>query len=345
MMATTYNNDKVNPVGIAVIGAGNWGQNLVRNYASLPGSQLLYVADVSEKVRSKMANLYPKAQVTDNPERIFTDPAVNAVVIAVESPLHYTMIKNALEYGKHVYVEKPLALSVADAQNVVSLARDKNLKLMIGHLLEYHPAVNYIKELMKKGTVGTPLYLYFHRLNLGIVRKDENVWWSLAPHDISVACYLFEAEPVSISANGQSYLQKGIEDVVFATLKFADGRMAHIHVSWLDPHKIRKVTLVASDKMVVFDDMEASEKVRIYDKGAEIKTVNSYVDAITLRTGDVLIPKIPSQEPLFLECQHFLDAIIKDQPVRSDGVDGLRVVKVLEAGSKSLAASGKTIEL
>lgn len=344
-MATTYNKDTFNPVGIGVIGAGNWGQNLVRNYASLPGSQLLYVADVSEKVRSKMANLYPKAQVTDNPERIFTDPAVNAVVIAVESPLHYTMIKNALDHGKHVYVEKPLALSVADAQDVVALARDKNLKLMIGHLLEYHPAVNYIKELMKIGKVGTSLYLYFHRLNLGIVRKDENVWWSLAPHDISVACYLFEAEPVSVSANGQSYLQKGIEDVVFATLKFADGRMAHIHVSWLDPHKIRKVTLVASDKMVVFDDMEASEKVRIYDKGAEIKTVNSYVDAITLRTGDVLIPRIPSQEPLSLECQHFLDAIIKDQPVRSDGVDGLRVVKVLEAGSKSLAAGGKTVEL
>ena len=344
-MSVTSDKKQSNRVGIAVIGAGNWGQNLVRNYASLPGSQLLHIADVSEKVRSKMANLYPKAQVTDNPERIFTDPAVNAVVIAVESPLHYTMIKNALDHGKHVYVEKPLALSVADAQDVVSLARDKNLKLMIGHLLEYHPAVNYIKELMKIGKVGTSLYLYFHRLNLGIVRKDENVWWSLAPHDISVACYLFEAEPVSVSANGQSYLQKGIEDVVFATLKFADGRMAHIHVSWLDPHKIRKVTLVASDKMVVFDDMEASEKVRIYDKGAEIKTVNSYVEAITLRTGDVLIPRIPSQEPLSLECQHFLDAIIKDQPVRSDGVDGLRVVKVLEAGSKSLASGGRTVEL
>jgi len=344
-MSVTSDKKQSNRVGIAVIGAGNWGQNLVRNYASLSNSQLLYVADVSEKVRGKMANLYPKAQVTDDPERIFTDPAVNAVVIAVESPLHYTMIKNALDHGKHVYVEKPLALSVADAQDVVSLARDKNLKLMIGHLLEYHPAVNYIKELMKIGKVGTSLYLYFHRLNLGIVRKDENVWWSLAPHDISVACYLFEAEPVSVSANGQSYLQKGIEDVVFATLKFADGRMAHIHVSWLDPHKIRKVTLVASDKMVVFDDMEASEKVRIYDKGAEIKTVNSYVEAITLRTGDVLIPRIPSQEPLSLECQHFLDAIIKDQPVRSDGVDGLRVVKVLEAGSKSLAAGGKTVEL
>jgi predicted dehydrogenase len=344
-MAITYGNDKLNSVGIAVIGAGNWGQNLVRNYASLPGSKLLHVADVSEKIRCKMANLYPKAQITDKPELIFTDPAVDAVVIAVESPLHYELVKSALEHGKNVYVEKPLALSVSHAEEVVSLAQRKNLKLMIGHLLEYHPAVNYIKDLMKIGKVGTSLYLYFHRLNLGIVRKDENVWWSLAPHDISVACYLFEAEPVSVSANGQSYLQKGIEDVVFATLKFADGRMAHIHVSWLDPHKIRKVTLVASDKMVVFDDMEASEKVRIYDKGAEIKTVNSYVDAITLRTGDVLIPKIPTQEPLSLECQHFLDAIIKNQPVRSDGADGLRVVKVLEAGAKSLAAGGRTVEL
>jgi len=216
---------------------------------------------------------------------------------------------------------------------------------MVGHLLEYHPAVGYLKDMIDSKEVGQPLYLYFQRVNLGIVRKAENAWWSLAPHDVSVACYLFGAEPVSVSASGQAYLQDGIEDVVFANLKFADGRMAHIHVSWLDPHKIRKVTLVGSQKMVVFDDMEAGEKVRVYDKGAEIKSVDTYDQAITLRTGDILIPKIPAGEPLRTECQHFLDSIEKNQAPRSDGADGLRVVKVLEAGSKSLASGGALIQL
>ena len=217
---------------------------------------------------------------------------------------------------------------------------------MVGHLLEYHPAVNYMKTAIQSGSVGDPLYLYCQRVNLGIVRKAENAWWSLAPHDVSVACYLFGGETVSGSASGQAYLQEGVEDVVFANLKFADGRMAHIHVSWLDPHKIRKMTLVGSQKMVVFDDMEASEKIRVYDKGAEVqKSVESYVEAITLRTGDILIPKVPAAEPLKLECQHFIESILNDAAVRSDGADGLRVVKALEAGSASLAKGGEPINL
>ena len=215
---------------------------------------------------------------------------------------------------------------------------------MVGHLLEYHPAVNFMKDMIAAGEVGDPLYLYFHRVNLGIVRQKENAWWSLAPHDISVACYLFDAEPVSVSASGHAYLQPGVEDVVFANLKFADGRMAHIHVSWLDPHKIRKVTLVGSQKMVVFDDMEAAEKIRVYDKGAEVRSVDSYVEAITLRTGNILIPKIPGGEPLRTECGHFIDCIINDATPRSDGGDGLRVVKILEAGSASLS-SGQPVSL
>jgi predicted dehydrogenase len=192
----------------------------------------------------------------------------------------------------------------------------------------------------------SPLYLYFQRVNLGIVRQAENAWWSLAPHDVSVACYLLDAEPISVSASGQSYLQEGVEDVVFASLKFPGGRMAHIHVSWLDPHKIRKVTMVGCDKMVVFDDMEASEKVRIYDKGAQVKTgVESYAEAITLRTGDILIPKIPNSEPLALECNHFVESVLQNTTPRSDGQDGLRVVRALEAGSRSLAAGGAPVEL
>jgi len=344
MVANAKTEKAGSKVRIGVIGAGNWGQNLVRNFANLPNSELVYICDAKEATRKKMSGLYPNSKVTDNFDELLKDKSLDGIVIALESPLHFKFAQQSLDAGKHTYIEKPLTLSSSDAKALVDLAKAKKRKLMVGHLLEYHPAVNYIKDMLKEGTFGTPLYLYFQRLNLGIVRKNENAWWSLAPHDISVACYLFDAEPISVSLNGQAYLQKGVEDVAFACLKFADGRMAHIHVSWLDPHKIRKVTLVGSKKMVVFDDMEASEKVRIYDKGAEFKTVD-YIESVTLRTGDILIPKIPAQEPLGLECQHFIDAIQKDLPVRSDGLDGLRVVKVLEAGARSLAEGGKTIQL
>ena len=333
-------------VRIAVIGAGNWGKNLVRNFASLPGVELKYVCDVDPRVRKAMSGLYPAATVTEDAGQALADDGVDAVVVAVEAPLHYELAKAALGADKHTYVEKPLALAAAEAAELVGLASARGRRLMVGHLLEYHASVEYMKDMIDKGAVGEPLYLYFQRVNLGIVRKVENAWWSLAPHDISVACYLFDAEPVVVSASGHAYLQEGVEDVVFANLKFADGRMAHIHVSWLDPHKVRKVTLVGSQKMVVFDDMEASEKVRVYDKGAYVqKSVTSYVEAITLRTGDIVIPKIPLAEPLRAECQHFVDCVLKDTPPRSDGKDGLRVVKVLEAGSASLAKGGEPVRL
>jgi len=334
-------------VGVAVVGAGNWGKNLVRNFGSLSNAQLKYICDKAEKTRQAMAAAYPQAKVVGDLDEVLKDPAVTAVVVAVDAPLHHTIARAALLADKHVYVEKPLTLSVSDSRDLVELAAARNRVLMVGHLLEYHPAVDYMKNMIDRGQVGKPLYLYFQRVNLGIVRNCENAWWSLAPHDISVACYLFGAEPVSVSASGQAYLQKQIEDVVFANLKFADGRMAHIHVSWLDPHKIRKVTLVGSSKMVVFDDMEASEKIRIYDKGAEVKegSVASFAEAITLRTGDILLPKISSAEPLKLECQHFIDCVEKGGSPRSDGADGLRVVKVLDAGAKSLAKGGALVDL
>lgn len=333
-------------LGVSVIGAGNWGKNLVRNFAALQDVEIKYICDLSEKVRKGMARLYPQATVTDDMSEAIGGDGVQVVVVAVDAPRHFEIAKQALLAGKHTYVEKPLTLCSADSEELKNIAEDKGLKLMVGHLLEYHPAVNYMKQMIEDGQVGKPLYLYFQRVNLGIVRQAENAWWSLAPHDVSVACYLFDAEPVSVSASGQAYLQDGIEDVVFANLKFADGRMAHIHVSWLDPHKIRKVTLVGANKMVVFDDMEAAEKIRVYDKGADVKlSVESYVEAITLRTGNILIPKIPGGEPLRTECQHFIDAIVNDTTPRSDGADGLRVVKVLEAGSESLTRGGEPVKL
>jgi predicted dehydrogenase len=292
-----------------------------------------------------MSSLYPDVKTTAQFSEVLSDPQVHAVVIALEAPLHYEFARSALAAGKHTYVEKPLTLSGVEAEDLVKLAESAGLKLMVGHLLEYHPAVNYMKRLIETEEVGNPLYLYFQRVNLGIVRRAENAWWSLAPHDVSVACYLFDDVPVSVSASGQAYLQDGIEDVVFANMKFADGRMAHIHVSWLDPHKIRKVTLVGSQKMVVLDDMEASEKIRIYDKGAEVGSVASYAESISLRSGDILIPQIPGGEPLQLECRHFIDSIRNDTTPRSDGRDGLRVVRVLEAGTESLRRGGELVRL
>lgn len=333
-------------IGVAVVGAGNWGRNLVRNFAALPQVALRYICELDADIRQAMGALYPHTTVTAELTRVLDDPAVHAVVVSVDAALHYQIAKAALEARKHVYVEKPLTLAPSDAQELIDLAATQHVTLMVGHLLEYHPAVNYMKAMIDQGSVAQPLYLYCQRVNLGVIRQTENVWWSLAPHDISVACYLFNATPVSVSVAGQAYLQQDVEDVVFANLKFADGRMAHIHVSWLDPHKIRKMTLVGSQKMVVFDDMEATEKLRIYDKGADVRRgIESYIEAITLRTGDILIPKIASGEPLRFECQHFIDCIAHGSTPRSDGHDGLRVVKILTAGSASLARGGEPVLL
>jgi predicted dehydrogenase len=292
-----------------------------------------------------MSDLYPQATVTDELEAALEDPKVDAVVVAVDAGRHYAVARAALEAAKHVFVEKPLTLSSAECVELIQLSRQTKRKLMVGHLLEYHPAVNYMKRMIVEGELD-PLYCYSQRVNLGVVRQTENAWWSLAPHDISMACYLMNAEPVSVVATGECYLQDGIEDVVFANVTFADGRMAHIHVSWLDPHKIRKMTLVGLKKMVVFDDMHAAERIRIFDKGAEINhDLNSYGEAISLRQGDILIPAVSNIEPLRIECEHFVDCILTDSTPRSDGEDGLRVVRVLEAGSASLQQGGVPVSI
>jgi predicted dehydrogenase len=330
---------------MAVVGAGYWGKNLVRNFATAKRCDLKYVCDLNKKLLAAQKKNFPSIITTTELEEVLGDAEIDAVAIATEVPTHFEIAQKSLEAGKHTYVEKPLTLKAADAKILVELAKNKKLKLMVGHLLEYHPAVNYLKEMIDKGQLGQPYYMYTQRVNLGIVRQDENAWWSLAPHDISVICYLLGSEPVSVSVHGQYYLQKDIEDVIFATIKFADGKVANVHCSWLDPHKIRKMTVVGSEKMVTFDDMETTEKIRIYDKGAAIKhdITTSYAEIISLRFGDIVIPKIPSVEPLSLECRHFIDCVLDGMPIRSDGIEGLRVVRVLEAGQKSLKSNGEPI--
>ena len=333
-------------VTVAVIGAGGWGKNHIRNFHEIRSSRLKTICDLNDKVLAAHKAAYKDVEVTTDAARVFADREVDAVVIATDAPSHYRVACEALAAGKHVLVEKPMTLSPADAEDLVRRADAARRVLMVGHLMEYHPCVVQLKDLVDKGRLGPLRYLYCQRVNLGVVRKDESAWWSLAPHDVSIVLYICQAEPVTVTAQGQAYLQKGVEDVVFAQLKFADGRMAHIHVSWFDPHKIRKVTLVGSDKMATFDDMDASEKIRIYDKGVNVSgSVVGYDQAITIRSGDILIPRTPGGEPLRLECLHFLECIEKGARPQSDGHDGLRVVRVLEAAARSLKAGGAPVNL
>jgi predicted dehydrogenase len=333
-------------LNVAIVGAGYWGKNLVRNFATAPRCRLKYVCDLDKELLLRQKKNFPFIETTTNLAEVLDDSQVEAVVVSTEAENHFEVAKKVLEAGRCVYVEKPLTLRACDSQVLIDLAAQKQLKLMVGHLLVYHPGVNYMKELIDEGRIGKPYYMYTQRVNLGIVRQTENAWWSLAPHDISVICYLFDSEPVSVAAHGQCYLQEGIEDVVFAVITFADGKVAHVHCSWLDPHKIRKMTVVGSENMVTFDDMEATEKIRIYDKGAaKGLDANTYAEIISLRFGDIVMPRIPGGEPLAIECRHFIDCVLDNKPLRSDGAGGLQVVKVLEAGQMSLQNNGKVINL
>jgi predicted dehydrogenase len=333
-------------IGIAVVGTGDWGANLVRNFANLPGARLVAVCDADAQRLAKTAAQYPGTKAYADVAQVAADAEIQGVVVAASAPSHYPLAKALLEAGKDVYVEKPITLEVEHAEELCRIAKQKNLILMVGHLLLYHPAVTYMKKMIDDGTLGDLFYVYCQRVNLGKVRKDENALWSFAPHDLSVVLYLLGSEPVDVVARGSDFLQKGVEDVVFVDLKFPNGKIAHVHVSWLDPHKLRKVTVVGSKKMVVFDDMDASEKIRIYDKGVDrAGEVVSYGDALTVRNGDILIPKLSLQEPLRLECTHFVDCIRDRKQPLTDGLDGLRVVKVLDAAQKSLKNGGMPVKI
>jgi predicted dehydrogenase len=327
-------------VVLACVGAGRWGRNLVRVFDNLPEVDLAAVCDASHDIRQGLVRQYPDAKVVADYGEVLANEQIQAVVLAVPAIDHFDTARQALEAGKHVYVEKPISLSYDHARQLTELAESRGLVLMVGHLMEYHPALRLLKQLVDAGELGEILYLYSERVNLGVVRQDENALWSLAPHDISMILRLVDEEPESVSARGASYLQEGIEDVVFANLRFADGKMAQIQVSWLDPHKVRKLTVVGTKKMAVFDDMESAEKVRIYDKAAERQGYESYGESITLRFGDIVIPHVNPAEPLKLECEHFVDCVRSGDTPVSDGRDGMRVVRVLEAAQRSLRADG-----
>jgi len=328
------------------IGIGNWGKNLLRNFYYHPQVRIPIVCDTDEKIVSRVKTEYPGLEATMDIQQVYADDAYDAVVIATQPASHYQFAKEFLLRGKHVFVEKPMVLDMAHGEELNRIAKEQQRILMVGHILEYHPAFEKVKKLIDNGDLGDIHYIYTTRVNLGVIRRIENSLWSFAPHDISIILMFMNQEPIRVVSTGQSFLQPGIEDVVFTTLHFPDGKMAHIHVSWLDPHKIRKVTVVGSKKMAVIDDMESTDKIRIYDKGVNYTgDYAAYGESLTIRMGDILVPFVENKEPLKLECQQFIDCVLTNKKPRSDGEDGLRVVRVLNAAQESLSQGGVPVSL
>jgi predicted dehydrogenase len=327
------------PVRVGVVGLGYWGPNLARNFDRLPGAELRWICDAAEESLERWGAEFPGARASAELDELLADPDLDAVVVATDVPSHAAIAQRVLEAGKHCFVEKPLAQSVAEAEQVVAAAASSGRTLMVGHLLEYHPGVEKLKEIADAGGLGDIHYVYSNRLNLGKLRADENALWSLGAHDVSVVLHLAGEEPVECHAFGESYMQAGVEDVVFCYLRFPSGLAAHLHLSWLDPHKERRFTVVGSRKMATFDDMELERKVTVYDKGFD-QDFRSYGEYIA-RSGDVWSPRVSNEEPLRIECGHFIDRVRDGAEPRSGGESGLRVVRVLEALQKSLEGSSR----
>jgi predicted dehydrogenase len=317
---------------IGVAGLGYWGPNLARNFDDL--AQLAWVCDASSERLDAFAVRYPRARATDDFDEMLADRDLDAVVVATPVPTHFELASRALAADKHVLVEKPPATRGADMDELCRLAFERELVLMPGHLLLYHPAVGKLKELVDSGSLGDVLCVYGNRQNLGIIRSQENALLSLGVHDLSVILHLVGEEPSEAWAHGNAFLNPGVEDVVFCYLRFPSGKIAHMHLSWLDPHKMRKITVVGKEKMVVFDDMELERKVTIYEK-APWQPAERYGEWQT-RTGDIFSPKIPSDEPLKLECRHFLSLVAGEGDREAVARDGALVVRVLERLSESL---------
>jgi len=325
------------PLRVAVAGLGYWGPNIARNLAALEGVELAWCCDPSPAHRERAAAMFPHARMTAELDEVLADDAVDAVALATPVPTHAALAIRVLNAGRHCFVEKPMAQSTADAEAVVAAAEAAGRTLMVGQLLEYHPGVVKLKELIEGGELGRVLYIYGNRLNLGKLRADENALWSLGAHDVSVLLRLAGEEPYEVEARGESYMREGVEDVVFCFLRFPSGLAAHLHLSWLDPHKERRFTVVGDARMATFDDMATEGKIAVYDKGFDERT-ESYGEYIT-RSGDIWMPRVSNVEPLRIECEHFVRCIREGTAPISDGLAGLRVVRVLEALQRSLDAS------
>lgn len=327
-----------------MVGAGNWGRNHVRTLASMPEAELACVCDSSPDRREEVARQYAHVVVTGALEEALD--GVDGVVVATPVVSHAGIAQMAIQRGLPTLIEKPMAFTVREAEALVEQAEGRGVAVLAGHLLVFHPAVERLRTMIAEGVLGVVYYLYGQRVNLGQVRPDENALWSFGPHDVSVAMRLLGESPMTVAAHGRSYLQPGIEDVVFLTMEFASGVLVHVQMSWLDPHKERRLTVVGSEKMVVFDDMQAREKIKVYDKGVgRPPEYGSYGESLAVREGDIWIPRIPNIEPLRAELRHFVDVVNGEQPPRATVREGLEVVRVLEAATDSLRHGGRLVEL
>ena len=332
-------------ISMGIIGCGYWGPNLIRNYNQLPNCNMLICCDLDGKKLDRMKMLYPNILTTNDAYQLIRNPRIDAVGIATPVFTHYELAKEALLYEKHVFVEKPLCHSSEACLDLIRLAEKSGKVLMVGHTFEYTAAVNRMKAIVESGELGEILYISSSRLNLGLFQPDINVIWDLAPHDVSIITYILGMHPISVNGQGKGHYKKYIEDVATVTLNFPNGAIAFIHTSWLDPNKVRRTTIVGSKKMLVYDDTEPQEKIKIYDKGVDAPP---YYDTfgefqLSYRYGDIYSPRIEDYEPLRKECTHFLECIEKHQTPCSDGYSGLRVVSILEAANESLKMDGKAV--
>jgi len=338
-------------VRVGVIGCGYWGPNIIRNFNEIEGADLAWCCDLDSNKLKDTKNKYPYIKVSGDYNDILNDRDVDAVAVVTPPDTHYKIAKDSLLKGKHVLVEKPITFDVNQAEDLVETAKKTGRILMVGHTFEFNPAVIKAREYINTGAIGDVYYIVSRRVNLGIIRSDINAMWSIAPHDISILIFLLGAMPLNVRAWGASFLKQGIEDVVFLNIQFPKNITAHIQVSWLDPHKIREMVIVGSKKMIVYDDIDNEGKLKIYDKGVDKVEKNLPQNSsfgefhIRLRSGDILIPKLPNQEPLRKECEHFIECIRDNKKPLTDGENGLRVVKVLDAAYKSLKNNGRQVDI
>jgi len=334
-------------MNIAVIGCGYWGPNLIRNFNSIPGSTVEVCCDLDPKNLDRMQSLFPMVKATKKYREIIQSENIDAVAIATPVFSHYKLAKEFLEANKHVFVEKPLAATSDQCLDLIRIAKEMDKVLMVGHTFEYTAAVNKIKDILKGGELGEILYISSLRLNLGLFQPDINVVWDLAPHDISIILYLLGKEPTKVSGHGKAHYFKNIEDVATATLHFNNGEIAFLHQSWLDPYKVRRMTVVGSKKMLVYDDVEPNEKIKIFDKGidAPMQYDNFGEFQFAYHYGDIFSPRIEDREPIRVECEHFIECIREKKVPKSDGYSGLRVVSIIEAICKSIHNGGGEIKI
>jgi predicted dehydrogenase len=334
-------------VKLGVVGCGYWGPHLIRNFSQIDSTDLCYICDIDEKRMEPIKKTYPSIKVITQYNEMLQDPEVDAIVIALPVAKHYSVAKDALLHNKHVLIEKPMTANIKEAEELIKIAKEKNKVLMVDHLLEYEEAINKIKEIIKSGELGNIYYIRADWLNLGLLQPDVDVIWDLATHVISVINYLFDMEPLSLSADGGAYIRKEIMEIAYIHMKFPKDITAYITVSWLEPKKTKNIIIIGSKKLLVYDLINKEEQIKIYDKGIDLtKNLEDIKEfKINYKYGDIYSPNIKAVEPLKNMCLHFVDCIINKKNPRSGGESGLRVIKILESVEESLKNNGEKIIL